>query len=152
MLYNVLKLAHLLSVIVWIGGMVFAHFFLRPAAQELEPPQRVRLMYGVLRRFFMAIAVAVAVVLSTGMGMIGTLSVQSAGAFSMPRDWSIMATLGLVMTGIFAYVYFAPFTRLQLAVEASDWPQGAQALARIRGCVGVNLVLGTVIVAVTILM
>lgn len=31
--------------------MVFAHFFLRPAAQALEPPQRVRLMHDVLQRF-----------------------------------------------------------------------------------------------------
>ena len=33
MLYNALKLVHVLSIIVWVGGMVFAHFFLRPAAQ-----------------------------------------------------------------------------------------------------------------------
>ena len=51
MLYNALKLTHVLSIIVWIGGMVFAHFFLRPAVQMLEPPQRVALMHGVLQRF-----------------------------------------------------------------------------------------------------
>ena len=152
MLYNALKLAHVLSIIVWIGGMVFAHFFLRPAVQELEPPQRVRLMHGVLRRFFAAVAVAVLVALSTGLGMIGTVSVLSEGAFSMPRDWSIMATLGVVMMGIFAYLYFAPFTRLEHAVAAADWPQGGQALARIRAGVGVNLAIGTVIVVVTLLM
>ena len=43
MLYATLKLVHVLSLIVWIGGMVFAHFFLRPAVQALEPPQRLRL-------------------------------------------------------------------------------------------------------------
>jgi hypothetical protein len=30
MLYNLLKLTHVLSILVWVGGMVFAHFFLRP--------------------------------------------------------------------------------------------------------------------------
>ena len=58
MIYNALKLTHVLSIIVWIGGMFFAHFCLRPAAQQLEPPQRVRLMHGVLQRFLGAVAVA----------------------------------------------------------------------------------------------
>ena len=49
--HNALKLAHLLAIIVWVGGMVFAHFFLRPAAQSLEPPQRLRLMHDVAARF-----------------------------------------------------------------------------------------------------
>jgi uncharacterized membrane protein len=33
-----LNLVHVL----WVGGMAFAHFFLRPAVQALDPPQRGR--------------------------------------------------------------------------------------------------------------
>ena len=40
MLYRALKTLHVLAIVVWIGGMVFAHFFLRPAAARLEPPVR----------------------------------------------------------------------------------------------------------------
>ncbi len=40
MIYAILKTLHVLSVIVWIGGMVFAHFFLRPAVAQLEPAVR----------------------------------------------------------------------------------------------------------------
>jgi uncharacterized membrane protein len=36
MLYATLKTVHVLSIIVWIGGMVFSHFFLRPAVAQLE--------------------------------------------------------------------------------------------------------------------
>ena len=57
MLYNALQFVHVLSIIVWVGGMVFAHFFLRPAAQALEPPLRVRLMHDVLQRFLGALGV-----------------------------------------------------------------------------------------------
>ena len=32
MSYALLKLVHLLAVILWVGGMLFAHCFLRPAA------------------------------------------------------------------------------------------------------------------------
>lgn len=152
MLYNALKLTHVLSIIVWIGGMVFAHFFLRPAVQTLEPPQRVALMHGVLQRFLGAVAIAIVAVLTSGLGMIGAVSIGAGGAFSMPLDWTIMATLGIVMMGIFAYIYFALLSRLEQAVAASDWPAGGLALASIRTWVGVNLLIGVVIVVLTLLM
>ena len=153
--HNALKLAHLLAVIVWVGGMVFAHFFLRPAAQLLEPPQRLRLMHTVLQRFLGAVAVAVAVVLASGVWMIGRVArqaVQAGGAFAMPLDWTLMATLGLLMAAIFGHIRFALFPRLQGAVAAADWPAGGQAMAGIRRWVGVNLVLGLVIVCATVLL
>ena len=155
MIYNALKLAHVLSIIVWIGGMVFAHFFLRPAVQALEPLQRVRLMHDVLQRFLAAVGVAVLLVLASGLWMIGLLAhqaTQAGGHFAMPLDWTTMATLGLVMMAIFAYIYFALLDRLEQAVTASDWSAGGLALARIRSWVGVNLVIGVVIVVQTLLM
>ena len=154
MLYNALQLVHVLSIIVWIGGMVFAHFFLRPATLTLEPPQRVRLMHDVLQRFFAAVSVAVVVVLGSGLWMVGRVARQAAqagGSFAMPLDWTIMATLGLVMMALFGHIRFALFKRLQRAVAASDWATGGQALGSIRTLVGVNLALGVLIVAVTLL-
>ena len=39
---SILLLLHLSGVIVWVGGMFFAHFCLRPvAALQLPPPQRL---------------------------------------------------------------------------------------------------------------
>ena len=154
MLYNALQLVHVLSIIVWIGGMVFAHFFLRPATLTLEPPQRVRLMHDVLQRFFAAVSVAVVVVLGSGLWMVGRVARQAAkagGSFAMPLDWTIMATLGLVMMALFGHIRFALFKRLLRAVAASDWAAGGQALGSIRTLVGVNLALGVLIVAVTLL-
>ena len=154
MLYASLKLIHLLSIIVWVGGMVFAHFFLRPALQPLEPAVRVRLMADVLRRFFNAVGVAVLLVLGTGLWMIGNVAkhtVQSGGSFAMPLSWTVMATLGLVMMAIFGHIRFALFNRLQRAVTAADWSAGGKALASIRSWVGVNLWIGVGIVVVLLL-
>ncbi len=155
MIYNLLKLVHLLSIIVWIGGMVFAFFFLRPAAQALEAPQRVRLMHDALQRFFTAVSVAVIAVLVTGLWMIGRVAkqaVQSGGNFDMPLAWTIMAALGIVMMLIFGHIRFASFKRLKRAMAASNWPSAGEALASIRTGVAVNLALGFAIVAVTVLM
>jgi len=155
MIYATLKLLHILAIVVWIGGMVFAHFFLRPAAMQLEPPLRIRLMHGALQRFFSAVLIAIAVVLVTGLWMIGRLAketVQAGLAFNMPLDWTIMATLGIVMMAIFGHIRFALFKRLGKAVAASDWPAGGAALASIRTWVSVNLVIGVVIIVLTLLM
>jgi len=52
MLYAVLQFLHVMAVILWVGGMLFAHCFLRPAAAKLEPPVRLRLLASVLGPFF----------------------------------------------------------------------------------------------------
>ena len=52
MIFSALKLIHVLAVILWVGGMAFAHFFLRPSLQTLEAPVRLRLLHAVMKRFF----------------------------------------------------------------------------------------------------
>ena len=155
MIFATLKLAHVLAIVVWIGGMVFAHFFLRPAALQLEPPQRIRLMHGALQRFFAAVLVAIVVILVSGVWMIGNAaktSVQAGLGFNMPLNWTIMATLGIVMMAIFGHIRFALFKRLSKGVASSDWAAGGAALASIRTWVGINLAIGVVIIVVTLLM
>jgi uncharacterized membrane protein len=155
MIYATLKLLHILSIVVWIGGMVFAHFFLRPAALQLEPPQRVRLMHATLQRFFAAVLVAVAVVLASGLWMMGRVAkeaVQAGLGFNMPLNWTLMTALGLVMMAIFGHIRFALFKRLSKAVALSDWPAGGAALASIRTWVGINLAIGVCIIAIAVVM
>ncbi|KQR55500.1 CopD family protein [Acidovorax sp. Leaf160] len=154
MLYALLKLAHLLAAIVWVGGMVFAHFFMRPAAMALDPSARIPLMVAVLKRFFAAVAVAAAVMLASGLWMVGRVAkatVQAGGAFAMPLSWTIMATLGLVMIAIFGHIRFALYKRLRVAAASGDWAAGGRALASIRTWVGVNLALGVATVVAAVL-
>jgi uncharacterized membrane protein len=151
MFYASLKVLHLLAIVVWIGGMVFAHFFLRPAVGALAPEARVRLMHAVLGRFFSAVVWAVTLTLATGIWMIGRVAkevVQAGGQFSMPLEWTVMATLGIVMMGIFGHIRFALYKRLGRAVTATDWPVGAGALGQIRQWVVVNMVLGIGIILI----
>lgn len=153
MFYALLKTIHLLSLMVWIGGMAFAHFFLRPAVAKLEAPERIRLMHDVLGRFFNAVLGAVGLTLLSGLWMIGRVAkqaVQSGGNFAMPLEWTVMAALGIVMMLIFGHIRFALYKRLSRAVTAAAWPAGGAALASIRLWVSINLSLGVVIVAITL--
>ncbi|MBO9356205.1 hypothetical protein GG851_19630 [Bordetella petrii] len=154
MFYSILKFAHLLAIILWVGGMIFAYCFLRPAAATLAPPQRLPLMREVLGRFLNAVLWSVAVALASGAWMIGRSARQAAesgGSFHMPLAWTAMATLGVVMAAIFGHIRFALYPRLAGAVQAGQWPAAGAAMGSIKTWVAVNLLLGVLAVAVVVL-
>ena len=138
---------HILSVVIWLGGMIFAHQMLRPAAATvLDPPQRLNLWVGVLNRFFPWVWAAVVLLLATGLWLIFDVY----GGFARaPIYVHAMFGLGLIMMALFFHVYFAPFKRLKSAVTKEDWPEGAARINQIRSLVGINILLGlaTVIAA-----
>jgi uncharacterized membrane protein len=143
MLHSTLLFLHLASAFVWVGGMFFAYFCLRPAAaQLLQPPERLPLWVATFERFFVFTAVAVAFVLLSGFTMLA-----QAGFHTAPRGWHIMMALGIVMAGIFAYVYAGLFPKLRQQCAASAWPAAGALLNSIRQWVAVNLALATCVVA-----
>jgi len=136
---------HVLSDIVWIGGMFLAYVCVRPAAAEvLEPPQRLRLWTGIFQRFFPWVWACVALLVLTGFTMMGQLG-------KVPAYVMVMTLIGLVMAAIFVYIVFVPFSRLKTAVAAQDWKSAGPALNRIRMLVGTNLALGLVNVTIAML-
>lgn len=62
-----------------------------------------------------------------------------------------MLTSGLVMSGIFVYIYGLLFQRMRAGVAAQDWPTAGAAMNRIRPLVAFNLLLGALTVAVALL-
>jgi uncharacterized membrane protein len=154
MIYAVLNVVHVLSVTVWIGGMVFAHFVLRPAVARLEAPLRLRLMHAAFGRFFQVVLVASLLTLTSGIWMLGRVAkqvVQSGGNFEMPVAWAVMAVLGVVMVAIFIYTRFVLFRRLGRAVTMSQWAAGGDALAQIHTWVLINLGLGVLVLLVVLM-
>jgi uncharacterized membrane protein len=143
-----------LSIIVWIGGMVFAHVFLRLAVVRLEAPVRLRLMLDVLGRVFQAVLAASLLTLVSGLWMLGPVAkqvVQSEGSFEIPLAWTVMAVLGVARVVIFMHIRFALDKKLRRAVAASAWGAGGASLAQIRTWTSINLGLGVVVSLVTLL-
>lgn len=130
---------HLLAATIWIGGMFFAYFALRPsAARLLQPPQRLPLWCATLGRFFGWVWVAVALVFASGFYMLAVI----ADAGRVPAYIHVMLYIGVVMTLVFGYVYFSPYAALRRAVAAENWQHAGGALNQIRIAVAVNLALG----------
>jgi uncharacterized membrane protein len=141
---STLLFLHLAGVIIWIGGMFFAHFCLRPVvAEQLPPPQRLPLLAGVLGRFFTWVAAAIALILLSGIGRM-----LNVGFASAPLHWHVMLSSGLVMVVIFAIITLRDFPKLKAGVAAQDWPTAGAAMNTIRQRVAINLGLGVTTVAI----
>lgn len=153
-LFDWLKTVHVLSIVLWVGGMAFVYFFLRPALAVLEPPARLRLMHEVLRRFLHAALAAATLALLSGLWMMGRVArhlVQAGAQFEWPLDWLLMGGGGLLMIVVLVFVRAVLFKRFAKAVSAEDWPAGGAALASIRAWVAFNLLLGIAVIASVLL-
>jgi uncharacterized membrane protein len=142
------KLIHFLSVLIWVGGMFFAYMVLRPAAVDvLQPPERLRLWVNVFRRFFNWVWGAIGAILVTGFYMIYLFG----GMGHVQLYVHIMLLLGLVMTAVYCYVYFACYVPLTLHVSKESWKEAGEILGKIRKLVGLNLSLGLVTVSIAVI-
>ncbi|MGZ8259516.1 MAG: CopD family protein [Caldimonas sp.] len=145
MLFATLKAFHLLAVIVWVGGMAFVLFCLRPAAHVLETTARVTLMHAAMRRFLAVVVVAVAVIFVSGGAMVAiawSTSARAGLALNMPLNWYTMIAVFFVMLAVFVHIRNVLFARLDAAVREKRWADGAAALAAMRWELSINLVLG----------
>jgi uncharacterized membrane protein len=131
---NTLLAIHLLSATVWVGGMFYALFILRPSLNLLDAMPRLQVHLQTLKRLFAIVWIAMPAMLLTGWAMI----FAGWGGFAgLPWYINTMQTLGLLMALIFLYVYFDPYQRLRRAIRP-----GPELLARIRTLMTINLVLG----------
>ena len=137
---------HVLAALVWVGGMFFAWMVLRPAAvNALEGPARLKLWVEVFQGFFRWVWVAVILLPISGVGM---LHLQQVGFETAPKYVQVMMGLYVVMTALFIRIQGLMLPELRKAVEAKDWPAGAAVLGRIRRVVGINLLVGLLLVAI----
>lgn len=138
---------HILAVVVWVGGMFFAHMVLRPTAMAvLEPPPRLKLWRGIFARFFPWVWAAVLLIPASGL-----VSLTATGMKGAPLSWHIMLATGSLMVAIFVYLHALPYGAFKREVDAGNWPAAAAALNTMRRLVATNLILGLATIAIATL-
>ncbi len=144
MFYNIAF--HTLAAVIWVGGMFFAYNALRPAAaQVLEPPLRLELWVQVFRRFFVWVWLSIALLFISGYWMLFAYFGGFAGA---GPHIHMMHGGGILMLMIYLYVFFAPYKKLRDAVIIQDYPLAGVHLNQIRKLVGLNTVIGLLVIVV----
>jgi uncharacterized membrane protein len=136
---------HLLGAVLWVGGMAFGLLALRPALGELAGPQRLAVMAGAYRRFFLVVWHAMPALIITGYILLFGWFGGFAGA-----GWHVhvMHLTGLIMAAIFVVLFFVPWRGLRAALAAGDTARAAAAAERLRWMITGNLALGLLTVAV----
>lgn len=145
-MYDYAKLLHLIAGIVWLGGMTFMLFALRPAAIScMDAQPRALLMGQVWKRFFALVLVAIVLLFTTGTHLYTATfraTRLATGDGGVPLGWNIMLVLGLLMMLIFGHIYFAGFKKYKRAVAAAEWPLAAKAAGLIHSMTLINFTLG----------
>ncbi|MGA7971179.1 MAG: CopD family protein [Pseudolabrys sp.] len=134
---------HVLSAVVWVGGMFAAYMCLRPAAGALEAPQRLALWRGFFQKFFPWVWASVVLLLVTGYWMLMT---NFGGFKNAPPYVDYMQGLGWVMILLYVWLFHGPWLKFKRAVDAQDWPTAGKQLATIRRIIAINLPLGLIVV------
>ena len=144
-IYTTLLFVHVLGVVVWVGGMFVLHFAVRPSAARLqEPSVRLTFLSSTLGRFMSWAALAIVVLLASGLAMI----LIGGGFKNAHLSVHLMLAVGLLMMLLYLHIRFAPFKRMRAAVIASDWAAAAANLDMVRKMVLINLALGFITIAI----
>ncbi len=86
---------HVLSAVLWIGGMVALRFALHPNLQLIEDgKQRLGMALSVMGKFFKIITIFIAIIVTTGLFMVLAMDFKSMGlgGFVHVKEaiWTIM--------------------------------------------------------------
>ncbi|MCU7795967.1 MAG: hypothetical protein KZQ73_07795 [Candidatus Thiodiazotropha sp. (ex Semelilucina semeliformis)] len=137
---------HLLGVIIWVGGMFFAHVVLRGVLNKmLEPQDRLPFLLKVFDGFFPWVWLSVVLILASGFWMLFTVY-ETETTF-----WLLfMSVIGTLMAVIFIFIYVLPYHQLSHALKGHDVPKALAAIVRIRQLILTNLSLGILVTVVTL--
>ena len=135
---------HALAAVIWVGGMFFAYMIARPSLAVFDPPGPAKFWRRALQRFFTWVWVAVVILPVSGFIHAGGHGGFAAAGLHV----HLMAGLGVVMIGLFAFLYFVRFPAFARAVDAGNFEAARGPLAKIRHIVLVNMVLGLITVAI----
>jgi uncharacterized membrane protein len=135
-LLDIVLALHLLAAVLWVGGLAFAAVVLWPGVSVLEPGPRLALHAKVFRRFFLLVWHAMPIILLSGYAMLfGWLG----GFAGVNGAVHVMHLLGLLMSGIFLWVFFGPWRAMRAAT--SDAARTA-AVNRVTSLLRVSLGIG----------
>ena len=137
---------HLLGVIIWVGGMFFAHVILRGVLNEmLEPQQRLPLLLRIFDSFFPWVWASVIGILASGYWMLFTVYETETTFWLM-----FMSVVGTLMAAIFIFIYALPYNQLGNALKNHDMPKAVASITLIRQLILTNLSLGLMITVLTL--
>jgi len=146
-IFSTAVIFHVLAVVIWVGGMFFAHMILRPTMMKL--PSELRISFGgqIFARFFYWVWGAIFIILTTGYGVILGIF----GGFTrVPLHIHLMMGTGNLMVLFFCYLWFFPYRALRAALIIGNHATVNLHQTQIRQIITINLLLGITTISIAI--
>ncbi|RMH02481.1 MAG: hypothetical protein D6699_05895 [Aquificota bacterium] len=121
---------HLVFATLWIGGMIYSLFFLRPALGAIGKEPQKELLKRVFGRFFLAVWLSIVVLFFTGMALWHGYRRD----FTQNPLFHLKLFLFALMVLVFSYIYFFLYRK--------------ENFKNIPTLIGVNLLLGLFILLI----
>ena len=130
---------HLLSVVLWVGGMAFLLLTLRAGIGAIDPSARLVLQGAVYRRFFRTIWQVMPMAVVSGLLLLILLYSHQ----KMPWEVMVMQTGGILMAALFIGMVLVPNKRFQAKLAAGT--ATAADAAPVRRLLWITLGIGAII-------
>lgn len=137
--HHIIIFLHVISAVIWVGGMIAMRFAAHYSFMELEPPLRLERTAHALKNLFKIVLPFVFVLLITALIMAIAMGLhhgeQRALAFAKETIWSVM-TLNLI-------AMILRRNKAQKFIDAGEYAQAKPLLGLIgKVMVPVNIILG----------
>lgn len=143
---SIALILHILAAIIWVGGMFTIYVCLRPALGALErPSDRLMIAHATFAKFFPWVWLSIVALFATGYLMI---FVTFGGFASAGMHIHIMQLIAIVMTVLFAWLYWGAWASFRDNINSQSWEAAGKNLNRIRQIVAINLPLGLIVSAI----
>lgn len=133
---------HVISAVVWVGGMIAIRFAVHYSMQELDNPKiKIGRTLESLRRFFNMVIPAILILLLTAIIMIIALGFKGTALYDFVIAKEVIWT---VMTIIFIIIYIKR-NKAQKAFDKGDLPTAKNQLSFIaKYFIPINIILGVI--------
>lgn len=141
---SIIIFLHVLSAIIWVGGMIAIRFAVHYSMQKVEEPKiKLGRTLENLQRFFSMVIPSIVVLLITAIIMIIALGFKGTSLYSFVIAKEVIWT---IMTLVFIYIYIRR-NQAQKAFDNLDFPLAKQKLEPIaKILIPLNIVLGLIAV------
>ena len=139
---SIIVFLHVISAVVWVGGMVVIRFSVHKSMQEIEDPKlKLARTLDILKRFFGIVRHIIGTLLITAVIMVMAIGFKGTDLNVFVH---IKETIWLIMTIMFVVIYIKR-NKAQMYFDAHDFKSAKEALAPIASwMIPLNIVLGIV--------
>ena len=133
---------HVLSAVIWVGGMIAIRFAVHYSMQEIQKPEvKLARTLDLLKRFFSIVIPAIILLLTTAIIMVVALGFKGTELYSIVILKEVIWT---VMTFVFVVIYITR-NKAQSYFESKDFKSAKETLAPLaKWMIPLNIFLGIV--------